>query len=311
MVGGRYRITGVLGEGGVAIVLAASDERLGQPVAVKALRPGFRATDELREHFLLEGRALAALRGRGVATVFDTDVLPGGIPYVVLEQLTGHDLQQEIRTRGRVPWQEAVRHVDEACATMSVAHGLGILHLDIKPSNLFLCRDGGACSIKVLDFGLARFIGAPPPHFGESTVIGTPSYMAPEQFRDMSQTDARSDVWSLAVTLFELITGERPFDDSSLTATAAAVLASPARALPRPGLPLPPGLVQIVHQCLSKDAAHRPHSAHELRLLLRPYTGAVPRCDSSVTGLLPEVAHATSSDTYGGMLPVLDTARAA
>lgn len=306
-IAGKYRVEGVLGEGGSAVVLSATQQALAQPVAIKLLRPEHAAPAH-RARLWREGRALTAMRGNFAPRVFDAGSLRDGTPYLVLERLVGLDMGRLLTGHGPFPWPRAARYVMEACAGIAEAHRLGIWHRDLKPSNLFLCgAAGGAASLKILDFGLASLVHETDGIDEAGTVMGTPWYMPPEQFRDLAAADGRSDVWSLGVTLFELLTGMLPFDGSSVETTARAVLARPPAKLSPPGPAIPAGLEEVVQRCLSKDAEARPQSASQLFSALRPY--ACSRSLDSAEALLRETPIAGSAiripndTTYGGMMP--------
>ena len=313
VIGGRYRVEALLGEGGVSVVLSAVHDALRQRVAVKILQPHFTPSVELRERFFREGRALAALRGNHVARVFDVGVIEGGFPYLVLEQLDGLDLRQLLEREGPIPWPRAVRYVTEACEGLREAHQLGIWHRDLKPSNLFLSADAnGRGMIKILDFGLAKLTEEGSSNLTDAgSVMGTPAYMSPEQIKGLASTDARTDVWSLGVTLYELLSADLPFEDTNATKTAHVVLASEPAPLSRPGLALPLGLADIVHGCLVKDPHSRVQSADALLSLLRPFasreaepfvwTPAEPSSPGERTAAMP-----MRDPTYGDMMPLHD-----
>lgn len=314
MIGGRYRVEALLGEGGVSVVLSAMHDALRQRVAVKILQPHFTPSPQLRERFFREGRALAALRGNHVARVFDVGVLDGGFPYLVLEQLDGLDLRQLVERNGPIPWPRAVRYVAEACEGLCEAHQLGIWHRDLKPSNLFLSPDAnGRGVIKILDFGLAKLTEEGSSNLTDAgAVMGTPAYMSPEQIKGLATTDARSDVWSLGVTLYELLSAELPFQDTNATKTAHVVLASPPTPLARPGLELPPGLEEIVARCLVKDPGGRIQTADALLSHLRPFASseAEPFVPPPARPSVPGERTALSpprEPTYGGMLSATDS----
>ncbi|HEU4408164.1 MAG TPA: serine/threonine-protein kinase [Polyangiaceae bacterium] len=266
----KYRLERVLGSGGMGVVWAAERVTDRERVAVKFLSPG-RAHDERTvRRFLREGRATAKLKGEHVARVYDVGALDDHTPYLVMEYLDGVSLLRHLRARGPLPPSEAVGWVLQACEAVAEAHALGIMHRDLKPENLLLvARPDGSRVVKVLDFGLAkRFAGAPASQSGQGvswsfdttgdgSPVGSPGYMAPEQISDPSRVDARADIWSLGVILFELLAAQRPFDGASLPETISRVLKSPPPSLPalRPGVPIE--LVAIVECCLEKDRERR------------------------------------------------------
>jgi serine/threonine-protein kinase len=203
-------------------------------------------------------------------------LLETGVPYMVLEHLVGHTLADIINARGPMSIEEAVAHTLEACEAMSEAHAAGIVHRDLKPENLFLAtRPDGSKLIKVIDFGISKMtdpleLGPRSSTLtGAASIVGSPLYMSPEQLCAARDADARSDIWSLGVTLFELLTGQGPFVWRSVPELCAAVLKEPARPL-RELLPhAPSGLEAVVMRCLEKDPSKRPANMAELASALR------------------------------------------
>ncbi len=264
----KYRVDRIIGEGGMGYVVAATHLTLGTPVAIKLLRTEHAGRADFTARFLREARAAVAIQSEHVARVLDVGTLPGGAPYMVLELLKGVDLGEELARRRRIPYEDAVEYLLQACEALAEAHGLGLVHRDLKPSNLFLTRRAdGSPMIKVLDFGIAKAIGG---RFGDSAaqtrtgaLLGTPYYMSPEQARGQN-LDPRSDLYSVGVVLYELFTGERPFegkDPQEVMIKHVSVDARRPSAL-RPDLP--PLLERIILACLSKDREKRPPTANDL-----------------------------------------------
>src|SRR5512132_3349953 len=274
---GKYRVERVLGAGGMGVVVAATHVRLAQRVAIKFLLPHAADDENTVVRFAREARALARLDSEHIARVIDVgSLLETGVPYMVLEHLVGHTLADLINARGPMSIEEAVAHTLEACEAMSEAHAAGIVHRDLKPENLFLAtRPDGSKLIKVIDFGISKMtdpleLGPRPSTLtGAASIVGSPLYMSPEQLCAARNADVRSDIWSLGVTLFELLTGQGPFVWRSMPELCAAVLKEPARPL-RDLLPhAPAGLEAVVLRCLEKEPAKRPADMNELASALR------------------------------------------
>ncbi|MBX3210548.1 MAG: serine/threonine protein kinase, partial [Labilithrix sp.] len=275
----KYDVERVLGRGGMGTVFEARHARMGHRVAIKVLGEDVRCHPELAKRFEREARAAGALSSPHAVRVHDIDQTEDGTPFMVMELLTGRDLAHVVENDGAQPIGACVRWVVEACDAIGEAHRLGIVHRDIKPSNLFLCRDTG--SIKVLDFGIAKHVAAKEAAITLGvTPLGTPQYMSPEQVRCAKDVDARTDIWSLGVTLYELVCGRPPFDHDVPQACIAAIVADPIPD-PREFRPdLPDELAAIVMRALAKDRAERFGTVEELVLALAPFVEASTSSDS-------------------------------
>jgi eukaryotic-like serine/threonine-protein kinase len=266
---GKYRIDELIGAGGMGNVVRASHLYLHQPVAIKLLLPEMTASHSTVQRFLREAQATVKLRSEHIARVMDVGTTPEGVPFMVMEFLDGNDLNQILRHHG--PQQPAIV-VDlmlQACEGIAEAHALGIVHRDVKPSNFFITqRPDGSMLLKILDFGISKTPIGYDELTGTQTVIGTPSYMAPEQMKSGKSADPRSDIWSIGVVMYQLITGRVPFSGESYAELVLKVgLEPPAPIL----VPLPPGLGDVVMRCIEKDPAQRYQSVGELARSLAPF----------------------------------------
>ena len=274
VLGGRYRVERVIGSGGMGVVVAAHHLLLDERVALKFLRPDAVRDPEAVARFIREARAAVRIKSEHVARVTDVGQLDSGLPFMVMEYLEGRDLAVWLEEKGPLPPEQVVELVLQACEAMAEAHGLGIVHRDLKPSNLFrIRRADGRASVKVLDFGISKLTG---PRSDASvtrsdTIVGSPAFMSPEQMTASKQVDARTDIWSLGVILFQLLTGRLPFDGEAATQLAIQIAMAPP--LPLRGLrpEVSPGLERVVMRCLQKDRALRFQDVGELAKALEPH----------------------------------------
>jgi serine/threonine protein kinase len=251
---GKYRILSELGAGGFGRVFAAENINLKTMVALKV-----RHKAGPDERVWREARAAARLRCPYSVRVLDVDGLPDGTPYIVMELLDGQTLRQYLNDRGCVPLAQAVTWMLQLCAALEEAHAQNLVHRDITPSNVFLVvRPGHATQVKLLDFGLAKALdGTPTDHVTESgMVIGSPAYMSPEQLRGGSVTSA-SDIWSMGVLFYEMLSGSRPFRGDRNPAVLAAIAADPPIPIHEVVPDVPPAVARIVGRCLRKSTAER------------------------------------------------------
>ncbi|MDC3956106.1 serine/threonine protein kinase [Polyangium jinanense] len=300
---GKYRVLRVLGKGGMGVIVAAVHVELGHRVALKFLLKSATHNEEVVARFAREARAAAMIQNEHATRVLDIGRLPSGQPYMVLELLEGSDLGAYIARNGPLPIDDAVTYVLEACEAIAEAHSLGIVHRDLKPDNLFLARrPDGSRTVKVLDFGISKLSAdkeTSPERGGPltttSAVIGSPMYMSPEQLRATRDADPRSDIWSIGVTLYELIAGEGPFPWQSLPELCAAILKDPPMPLKERLPDVPPGLDAAILRCLHKNPADRYANIGELAVALSPF-GRRPGAIASSERAVRLLARGSSAD---------------
>ncbi len=283
---GKFRIDGLLGQGGMAIVLAATHLQLDQRVAIKVLLPEAGIDPEIVHRFLQEGRSASKIRSEHVVRVLDVGVHDER-PYLVLEYLDGVDLDVFLAQSGPLPGALAVDYLLQACEAIAEAHVSGIIHRDLKPANLFLTHraDGGAC-VKVLDFGISKLLQSHSTvtlshETSPLLIMGSPHYMSPEQMQSAKSADQRSDLWALGAILHELVAGKPPFQGDSMTALCAAILMAPPPPLSSRHGDVPPALAAVVKRCLEKDPANRFANVAELASALAPLGSPAARLSAT------------------------------
>jgi len=270
VVAEKYRVERLLGRGGMGYVVSARHLSLDELFAIKFLRRSAATDEDAVARFRREAKACAVLRNDHVARVFDVG-LHNDEPFIVMEHLQGRDLGRTV-----VSAADACEYIIQACEGLAEAHALGIVHRDIKLPNLFLTKTAsGAPLIKVLDFGVSKSgIAGQHDVTQTTTVLGSPKYMSPEQMTDPRDVDARSDVWSLGVCLYRLISGVAPFDAETIGRLCTMVLHEPPIPLQdlRPDLGIAPHVEAIVSVCLQKDRRNRFRNVAELAASLAPFT---------------------------------------
>jgi eukaryotic-like serine/threonine-protein kinase len=253
-------------------VFRARDTKEHRDLALKVLHAAREEDTDRTERFKREIGILSRIKHPAVPRILDFGLQEGEL-YFVSELVDGTDLKTETKRRGPWPPAEAAALVASVAEALAVAHSLGVVHRDVKPSNIMLARDG---VVKLLDFGLARGVGIDMTTLTRTgMVVGTPGYMSPEQF-DTHGVDERSDVYSLGVVLFELLTGKLPFTGQTPVAVAIKHKIEPARPPRSLRADIPVWLDRIVLRCLEKDPSRRFHSAAELAAELRRPRGAGP-----------------------------------
>ena len=252
VLGDRYALERRIAVGGMGEVWAAEDRLLGRPVAVKTARPEVQADAGFADRLLAEARHAAAVAHPGIAEVYDVSAAEP-VPYLVMELVDGRPLSQVIADEAPLPPERARRIVCQVAAALDAAHAVGLVHRDVKPSNLLLTADD---RVKVTDFGIARAVDAASVT-RSGFVVGTAQYLSPEQTSGQPAS-AASDLYALGVVAFELLTGRRPFDGDPMQVLAAH------RDTPAPELPesVPADLRELVTALLHKDPGSRPSAAH-------------------------------------------------
>ena len=288
LVAEKYRIDRMIGFGGMGVVCEGVHLELGAKVALKFVRPEYAHDERVVARFLSEARAAAQLRSEHTCRVMDCGRLATGSPYLVMEYLDGADLRRIIAAQGHMPVEDAVSFALQACAALAEAHARGIVHRDVKPENLFLMQgpDGGAL-IKVLDFGISKQLGSVQGTRGltdSSDSMGSPHHMSPEQMIDPSTVDARTDIWSLGVLLYELLTGNLPFKGESVPQVCANVMTATPPSPREINPEIPEGLAAVVLRCLEKNRDARFPDVAALSRNLKDFGGSAASVTAARVG---------------------------
>ena len=264
---GQYRITEKLGEGGMGAVYKAMDTMIEREVAIKMLRPEIARLPDLLQRFRAEATTVARLNHSGIATLYNF-MQEGEDFFMVMEYVPGRTLEEVERERGAVPWQVAVPLFEKILDAIQPAHELGILHRDIKPANIMLTTWG---AIKVMDFGIARMVGA-ARMTREGSMVGTIEYIAPERVKG-KESDARSDIYSLGVVLFEMLSGRLPFQCDSEWELMRCHLQEPLPSLRDLHVDVPRAIEDLVRRSTAKSPDERFRDCDEFVEALRSASG--------------------------------------
>jgi len=284
-LGEAYEVRGLLGRGGFAVVFAALDVGLKRDVAVKVLRPELAADALMRQRFRREAEAVARLRHPHIVPIYSVGEGEGLVWYV-MPLIGGPSLKTHLERVGRLAIADARRMLSEAAEALATAHRAGIVHRDIKPDNILL--DGVEARVLVTDFGIAKALGAESQTLTQTgVVIGTPQYMSPEQASG-EQTDARSDVYSLGVVAYQMLTGELPFEAGTVAALLVKQLSTDAPSVLRKRPDCPSDLAAAITRCLAKQPAQRWALAEDFQHAVAPTpaTVAVRRSSSGARAIV-------------------------
>jgi serine/threonine protein kinase len=285
---GSYQITGKIAEGGMGVVYRAEHALLGRAAAVKVLLPELSSSAEVVTRFFNEARAATAIRHAGIVEIFDFGYLPSGMAFIVMELLDGEPLSRRLTQRGPFDERTALVLVRHLSSALAAAHACGIVHRDLKPDNIFLCPDAdlpGGVRPKLLDFGIAKLTDAGQADASRTrtgVMMGTPTYMAPEQCRGAGEVDHRADLYAIGCVLYEMLTGRPPFVAEGVGELLSAHMLVP----PEPPSRLVPSLSAhvdaLVMQLLAKRPEDRVPSASALARLLGQGSAPPMAADSAV-----------------------------
>ena len=280
VLGGRYRLIELLGQGGMATIFRAHDTQLDRDVAVKLLRPEYGRDPDFLARFRQEAQNVAQLNHPNVVGVYDYGQDPSG-PFIVMELIDGEDLASILRRTGPLPPRQAARIAAEVARALAAAHARGIVHRDVKPGNVLVSSDG---RVKVTDFGIARAIAEAQMTL-PGTTLGSVHYFSPEQVRGEPASEA-SDVYALGIVLYEMLTGRRPWEGDTAAAIALARLSGPTPVPSSVRQGIPPALEAIDRKALASSPAERFSSAAAMVTALETFLAGRPA---------PEVAGAAAA----------------
>lgn len=283
VIKGKYTVERVIGEGGMGVVVAAFHAELESHVAIKVLNEDVMANAQVVERFEREARAAVKIKSRHVARVTDVGKLLGGRPYMVMEYLEGLDLEAVMLKEEVLPIVRAVDYVLQACDAIAEAHAYGIVHRDLKPGNLFLAvQADGSKEIKVLDFGISKSTNPKAPEKGITSateIFGSAMYMSPEQLTASANVDARADIWSLGIILYELLTGNPPFHEGTVAEIWSGILHKEIEKPTKRRQSIPLGLEKAILRCLDRDLTKRFQHIADLAEAIAPFgTGDAQAC---------------------------------
>ncbi|MEZ4441227.1 MAG: serine/threonine-protein kinase [Polyangiaceae bacterium] len=297
ILGGQFKITKKIGTGGMGSVYKASQPEMNRMVAVKILHAKLKNRKDLVSRFRREARAMSHLTHPNTVKVMMYGELETGELYIVMEYLEGKNLNQIVRREGPLTVERAIPVLLQVCGALEEAHELGMVHRDLKPENIFLTTSGGMTDFaKVLDFGLAKVTERElrPGSImltQEGMVFGTPEFMSPEQAQGLT-LDRRSDIYSLAIILYEALTGKLPFDARSSMEYIQLHVTKPPIPLDErlPGKTFPPGLGDVIAKALAKSPDDRYATATEFAEAMRPFAPSTPASAASLPAPTPSAS---------------------
>jgi serine/threonine-protein kinase len=295
LLNGRYALVAQQGSGGMSVIYRAVDRLLQRNVAVKILRPSLTTDPAFLEKFRNEARSIANLSHPNIVTVFDVGS-DGSTHYIVMELVDGQDLKKIIKASGAMPVDKVIDIITQICAGIGYAHRSGIVHADIKPQNVLMTRDE---KVKVTDFGIAQALSDTQPQQRAEVVWGSPHYFSPEQAKG-EQPSARSDVYSIGIVMFEMLTGRLPYTGTNQQELAMAHIRERVPLVTEFNPSVPAGLAELVKQAMAKEPAERFRDADQFSARIKQYreqaNGATINNAKSVIPPAPPVAGAAAPE---------------
>ncbi|MHB8876411.1 MAG: serine/threonine-protein kinase [Myxococcaceae bacterium] len=280
LIAGKYRVAGLLGQGGMGSVYQAVNADIGRKVALKLLDPRLANLQEFMHRFQMEARAAAMIGHPGIVDVLDMGKTEEGAPFIVMEYLEGATLRLHLKKHGPLSPGAAAAIIAPVLDALAAAHTAGVIHRDLKPANIFLVSKP-VPGVKILDFGISKFGAGSASVTATGTTLGTPAYMAPEQVRGSRELTASTDLYAVGAVLYNMLCGHPPFEADSDFALVARVLTEEHRSLGRARPDIPKPLAALVDSLLAKDPDTRPHDAQVVRksllTVVRPDADAVWR----------------------------------
>ncbi len=291
ILGGSYRLTRALGEGGMARLYEAEHLVLDRHYAVKVIHEHLARRPELLARFEREARAASRVRSEHVVQVLDLQRTADGRPCIVAELLDGEDLQVALQRTGPMSAAAAIPIVRQICRALAAAHACGVVHRDLKPSNVFLARaPAGAVTAKILDFGVAKLTGD-RELTSTGAVVGTPAYMAPEQAQQAHEAGPLADIYAAGAVLYRMVTGQLPYGGSTSTTNPLVRLLHEEPSRPRDVVSsIPAGVEAVIQRAMAREPRARPQSAEELEAELAAFDDAPGPLASAAAGLAAAVA---------------------
>ncbi len=293
MLADKYQIEHLLGSGGMCEVYRARHSGIGKEVAVKILKPELAADPKIAERFEQEARASSRVRHPNAINVTDYGIAKNKTPYLVMELIEGHTVRELLREFGPFPVPRVVHILGQVCGALEAAHSVGVIHRDIKPDNIIISEYDGRDWVEVVDFGVAKIqedFNRRSALTGANFIIGTPRYMSPEQCEEQP-VDARSDIYSLGIVVYEMLAGQAPFDGGSSTRLLMAHVAEPPPPLRQKRPDISPEIESIVMRALEKNPDRRPQSAMEFARDFERAAGFAPASAAGTRSQQPFLAN--------------------
>jgi serine/threonine-protein kinase len=305
VIAGRYAVSRIIGRGGMGVVLEGRHLELGERVAIKFLNREHMAHSD---RFFREAKAAARIKSEHVVRVYDVGRLESGEPYIVMEYLEGDDLSARLDRLGQINAQPLADILLDVCEALAEAHAAGIVHRDLKPANIFLSHGAdGEDLVKLLDFGVAKVPDA-DAITRTASVLGSPLYMSPEQLMASRDVDARSDIWSLGIVMYEALTGSVPFKGDSLVHLALLIREKPTPRVRELRPELSEELDAVVGRCLAKDRGDRFADVAAFAEAIAPFASAnAAQSVSRIRRVLEQKSARRETAALGSTLPFADT----